>query len=44
MPDGPKVGSVCLSPRGDLRVPSDAYGDLWLNELQALKEKLQIKG
>ena len=29
MPDGPKVGSVALSPRGDLRMPSDAVGALW---------------
>ncbi|MGI6240283.1 MAG: NAD(+) synthase, partial [Christensenellales bacterium] len=29
MPDGPKVGSVALSPRGDLRMPSDAAGALW---------------
>lgn len=29
MPDGPKVGSVALSPRGDLRMPSDAVGTLW---------------
>ena len=42
MPDGPKIGSVCLSPRGDLRMPSDAYGDLWINELNALKEKLNL--
>lgn len=30
MPDGPKVGSVCLSPRGDWRMPSDASSALWL--------------
>lgn len=29
MPDGPKVGSVCLSPRGDWRMPSDADGTIW---------------
>ena len=34
MPDGPKVGSVSLSPRGDLRMPSDAYVDLWLKEME----------
>lgn len=33
MPDGVKVGSVCFSPRGDLRMPSDASRDLWLNQL-----------
>jgi NAD+ synthase (glutamine-hydrolysing) len=32
-PDGPKVGSVCLSPRGDWRMPSDASAALWLREL-----------
>lgn len=36
MPDGPKVGSVCLSPRGDFRMPSDTYVDLWLKELNNL--------
>ena len=36
MPDGPKVGSVCLSPRGDWRMPSDASARLWLNEAEAL--------
>ena len=29
LPDGPKVGSVALSPRGDLRMPSDASAALW---------------
>ncbi|MDE6369949.1 MAG: NAD(+) synthase, partial [Duncaniella sp.] len=29
LPDGPKVGSVCLSPRGDWRMPSDASASLW---------------
>lgn len=33
LPDGPKVGSVCLSPRGDLRVPSDASAVAWLDEI-----------
>ena len=32
MPDGPKVGSVNLSPRGDWRMPSDASSDLWLDD------------
>ncbi len=36
MPDGPKVGSVSLSPRGDWRMPSDASGRLWLDELEQL--------
>lgn len=29
LPDGPKVGSVCLSPRGDWRMPSDASSNMW---------------
>ena len=36
LPDGPKVGSVALSPRGDLRMPSDASSALWLAELEKL--------
>ena len=36
MPDGPKVGSVTLSPRGDFRMPSDAMSRIWLEELESL--------
>ncbi len=36
LPDGPKVGSVALSPRGDWRMPSDAVARLWLEELEGL--------
>ena len=36
MPDGPKVGSVALSPRGDWRMPSDASAAVWLKELETL--------
>ena len=36
LPDGPKVGSVSLSPRGDWRMPSDAMSTNWLNELEEL--------
>lgn len=36
LPDGPKVGSVAVSPRGDLRMPSDACARLWLEELKTL--------
>ena len=36
LPDGPKVGSVAVSPRGDLRMPSDACSALWLAEAEAL--------
>ena len=37
LPDGPKVGSVALSPRGDWRMPSDAKWALWQAELETLK-------
>ena len=36
LPDGVKVGSVCLSPRGDWRMPSDAGGRIWLEEVERL--------
>lgn len=36
IPDGPKVGSVALSPRGDLRMPSDASCNVWLSQLEDL--------
>lgn len=36
VPDGPKVGSISLSPRGDLRMPSDASSVLWIKELEDL--------
>ena len=36
LPDGPKVGSVTLSPRGDWRMPSDASAESWLKELENL--------
>jgi NAD+ synthase (glutamine-hydrolysing) len=36
MPDGPKVGSVALSPRGDWRMPSDAASALWVAEIERL--------
>ena len=37
LPDGVKVGSICLSPRGDWRMPSDASAALWLQEVDRLK-------
>ncbi len=37
IPDGPKVGSVALSPRGDLRMPSDASDALWKADLESIK-------
>ena len=36
LPDGPKVGTVAVSPRGDLRMPSDASASLWLEEVEAI--------
>ncbi len=36
LPDGPKVGSVAVSPRGDLRMPSDASARAWLSELEEM--------
>ena len=36
MPDGPKVGAISLSPRGDWRMPSDATAEMWLNILEEL--------
>ena len=39
LPDGPKVGTVAVSPRGDLRMPSDAAAHLWLAEVDALSVK-----
>ena len=37
LPDGPKVGSLTLSPRGDWRMPSDAVSTLWMQELKELE-------
>lgn len=36
LPDGPKVGSINLSPRGDWRMPSDASARMWLDEIETL--------
>lgn len=38
MPDGPKVGSINLSPRGDWRMPSDAVVTSWLDELESIEK------
>jgi NAD+ synthase (glutamine-hydrolysing) len=37
LPDGPKVGTVALSPRGDWRMPSDAGAELWMKEIEEIK-------
>jgi NAD+ synthase (glutamine-hydrolysing) len=39
LPDGPKVGSVSLSPRGDWRMPSDAVATLWLEEVNKISNE-----
>ena len=44
LPDGPKVGSVSLSPRGDWRMPSDASAALWLADLEQLARARERKG
>ncbi len=41
LPEGPKVGSVSLSPRGDWRMPSDADGRLWLEDLETVYKTLR---
>lgn len=39
LPDGPKVGTVSLSPRGDLRMPSDASGAVWMEKIEELERE-----
>ncbi|MCQ2487270.1 MAG: NAD(+) synthase [Clostridia bacterium] len=41
LPDGPKVGSVTLSPRGDWRMPTDAYSTMWLKELSEIESTIK---
>ena len=41
LPDGPKVGSVALSPRGDWRMPSDASAAAWMKQLDLIEAKLK---
>ncbi len=41
LPDGVKVGSVCLSPRGDWRMPSDASAKIYLEELKEAAGRLE---
>ncbi len=38
LPDGPKVGLTCLSPRGDWRMPSDAEADVWLKDVERIPD------
>lgn len=39
LPDGPKVGTVAVSPRGDLRMPSDASGEIWLAQIEEIEKE-----
>ena len=39
LPDGPKVGSVSLSPRGDWRMPTDAMATSWLQQIEELAKE-----
>ena len=43
LPDGPKVGSVAVSPRGDLRMSSDSSAAMWMEQLDRMKEELKIE-
>jgi NAD+ synthase (glutamine-hydrolysing) len=43
LPDGPKVGSINLSPRGDWRMPSDASWQVWKDEMEKIKSDLKLK-
>lgn len=43
LPDGPKVGTVALSPRGDFRMPSDACVDLWIKNLESVRESYGVQ-
>ncbi|SES80639.1 NAD(+) synthase [[Clostridium] polysaccharolyticum] len=42
LPDGPKIGSVAVSPRGDLRMPSDASVQIWLDDLKTLEAEYGV--
>ncbi len=42
LPDGPKVGTVAVSPRGDLRMPSDACVRIWMDDLAKLQEENEV--
>ncbi|MBR6559165.1 MAG: NAD(+) synthase [Clostridia bacterium] len=40
LPDGPMIGSICLSPRGALRMPSDALSTVWIKEIEEIEKTL----
>jgi NAD+ synthase (glutamine-hydrolysing) len=44
LPDGPKIGSVSLSPRGDWRMPSDAVCEIWMRELENIENEDKLSG
>ncbi|MGB9836154.1 MAG: NAD(+) synthase [Candidatus Saccharicenans sp.] len=44
LPEGPKIGSVSLSPRSDWRMPSEAQPGLWLEDLEQMYQKLSLQG
>ncbi len=41
LPEGPKIGTVSLSPRGDWRMPSEADAKLWLDDIEAMRSKIK---
>ncbi len=43
LPDGPKVGSVTLSPRGDWRMPTDASVRIWMDEVEELQKEYEVE-
>ena len=43
LPDCPKVGSIALSPRGDLRMPSDASAAVWMAEMEQLRQSTECR-
>lgn len=43
LPDGPKIGTVAVSPRGDLRMPSDACMQIWMDNLKTLEDQYGVR-
>lgn len=43
LPDGPKIGTVAVSPRGDLRMPSDACVQIWMDNLKTLEDQYGVR-
>jgi NAD+ synthase (glutamine-hydrolysing) len=40
LPDGPKTGSITLSPRSDWKMPSDAWNTVWMEEVEELEKEI----